>query len=350
MFERDRRHERGTEPNRSKVALGLGTPFVPVSLVADFLQMMQTGIEIALGAVAANGATIGIQPSCIAVFGGRLTPAAELSSTPTPLSLRDAFVRWLQEGRPDLSKKLLLPESFEDWNNFDTYPDLLAFEEDLGYVTSVVVIFLEAPGSIAELGSFSQIPSLRDQLVVVTFDSRHPKKSFISLGPLRQIENRDNQSVCVIPNRGASGFVKDVDVLMEAVSSKMASPRGGRRFEPCDKKHQILLALDVITLLEVATISDIRKWFIHFLVDVLDGRVRQILFTLEKANLIQVKRYGGYVFYLPVQRGMAWLEHTGALPERPFNRARVVARIATVRDPKSAISKAFDLVYGGGEQ
>lgn len=310
---------------------------------------MQTGIEIALGAVAATGATIGIQPSCIAVFGGPLTPAEDLPSKPLPKSLRDAFVRWLQEDRPDLNKKLLLPESFEDWNNFDTYPDLLAFEEDLGYMTSVVVIFLEAPGSIAELGSFSQISSLRDQLVVVTFDSRHPKKSFISLGPLRQMANRDIQSVCLIPDRGVSAFVQDVDVVMESVNSKMAAYRGGRRFEPGDKKHQILLVLDIVTLLEVATISDIKLWCAHFSVDILDGRVKQILFALEKANFIQVKRYGGYVFYLPVERGMAWLEHTGASPDRPFNRARVGTKIASARDPKSPISKAFDLVYGGGD-
>jgi hypothetical protein len=181
---------------------------------------------------------------------------------------------------------LLLPENYDDWNDFSTYSDLLRFEEDLGYVTSVVIIFLEAPGSIAELGAFSQISTLSQQLVLVVLDTHHPKKSFISLGPLRQLEAEGRSSVCVVPERPIEQFEEDVDLILSAVEERLKAVKPRKALNPSDRKHQIVLALDVVSLFEVATFGEVKSSLLHFGIQLQDSRIRQILFTLMKAAYI----------------------------------------------------------------
>jgi hypothetical protein len=108
-------------------------------------------------------------PEYIAIFGGDI---AKPGSRAKPKSQRDAFVRWIRQNRPELEKALLLPENYDDWNDFNTYSDLLLFEKDLGVLTSAVLIFVEAPGAIAELGAFSQIDTLSQRLVIVATQNR----------------------------------------------------------------------------------------------------------------------------------------------------------------------------------
>ena len=126
------------------------------------------------------------------------------------------------ENRLPHADLLLMPENYNDWNNFDTYSDLLLFEKDLGYLTSAVLVFLEAPGAIAELGAFSQIKSLSERLVVVVKDTHHPINSFISLGPIRSIEKTQGHknSVCVIPNLKPEDLEKHISVILTTLDSK----------------------------------------------------------------------------------------------------------------------------------
>ena len=307
--------------------------------------MSLPAIDILLNATAGAGASLLDPPSRIAVFGGCLSSPAEVDAGNTPKSQRDAFVRWLRRNRTDLSKRLLLPENYDDWNDFNTYSDLLRFEEDLGYVTSVVVIFLEASGSIAELGAFSQINTLNQQLVVVVADVHHPKKSFISLGPLRQLDHPERASVCVIPQRPITEFEEDIDVILKYVEDKIGAVPTRRALQASDPKHQIILALDVVTLLEVATFGEVKAALMHFGVAIQDSRIRQVLFTLAKADFISSRRYGGLDYYFPIERGRTWVDHAGPDSSKQFNRLRIAAKIATTRVGTLPAAKAHGVIF-----
>lgn len=306
-------------------------------------------IDILLNATAGSGASLLDTPKRIAVFGGCVSSPAEVAAGSVPKSKRDAFVRWLKKNRHDLSNRLLLPENYDDWNDFNTYSDLLKFEEDLGYVTSVVVIFLEAPGSIAELGAFSQIKALNQQLVVVVADVHHPKKSFISLGPLRQLDPPERTSVCVIPERPIDEFEEDIDVILRHVEEKIGVAPSRGALHAADPKHQIILALDVVTLLEVATFGEVKAALSHFGARIQDSRIRQVLFTLTKADLISSKRYGGLDYYFPIERGKTWVDHAGPDSTKKFNRLRIAARIATTRVSTLPAAKAHRAIFQVGK-
>ena len=285
--------------------------------------MALSEVELIKSEISPEGCSVDALPDLLAVFGGLISSTQEVASGSNPKSCRDAYVQWLREKHPKISSKVLMPENYDDWNDFNTYSDLLLFESDLGYVTSAIVIFLEAPGSIAELGAFSQIESLKDRLVIVVTEDRHPIKSFISLGPLRQLEAQDPESVCVIPATNATEFLNDIDVVNSAIFNKMAKNKTKRAFSPTERQHQFTLAAELISFVEVVTFTDVKKVFEYFQVNVNEHRIQQILFTLEKSNLIQKRRYGGIDYYGPHSRGIRYIDFNGKSTDKKFNRVRL---------------------------
>jgi hypothetical protein len=294
--------------------------------------MALSEVELVKSAISPDGGTVDALPDLVAIFGGPLSTQSEIGSGIPSKSCRDAYIQWLTTNLPDDRSKTLMPESYEDWNNFDIYSDLLLFEADLGYLTAAIVVFLEAPGSIAELGAFSQITSLKDRLVIVVTCDRHPIKSFISLGPLRQLDSHDSASICVVPAKDQTEILNDINVINDAVSNKKSKNKIKRKFTPEDKQHQFALALDLIALIEVVTFTDIKLLFQHFRVTVTEHRIKQILFTLEKSQLVKKRRYGSIDYYAPTTRGTRYLNFNGNTTAEKFNRARLQTKVLANRN------------------
>lgn len=306
--------------------------------------MAVSEVELIKSTISPEECSVEALPGLLAIFGGSLSSVQEITSGTAPKSFRDMYVQWLDKNDPKIRSMVLMPENYEDWNNFNVYSDLLLFEADLGYITSAIVIFLEAPGSIAELGAFSQIESLKDRLVIVVIDDRHPKKSFISLGPLRQLEEKDKDSVCVIPAIHPTELLNDIDVVNAAILKKMEGNKTKRAFNPNEIQHQFALAIDLISFIEVATFTDLKQLFEFFRVAVNDHRIQQILFTLEKSGLVQKRRYGGNSFYGPLTCGLKYLDYKGQTSDEKFNRARLQAKMLTNRDPSDR-AKVFQKFF-----
>jgi hypothetical protein len=300
--------------------------------------MAQPEVVHFLSSVEPSEAQIQGHPKLLVLFGGQVASAAERGAGIPPKTQRDAFVGWLEKNHPDVIRRTILPENFPDWSDFDVYSDLLQFEEDLSHLTAAVLIFLEAPGAIAELGAFSQMSALRDRLAVVVEERYHPVSSFISLGPLKFLEDIDEESVCVIADHPLSSFGDAAPVVMDALTHASSKLKVRHRFDPKDKGHQLLLALDVITLSEVATFPSIEAAFAHFEIHLKEQRLRQLLFTLEKAGLIRKKKHGGKYWFIPVRRKTTWIDYTGPLGA-PFHRSRVLAKMVEIRTSADETSR-----------
>jgi len=224
---------------------------------------------------------------------------------------------------------LLLPENYDDWSDFDTYSDLLLFEMDLGYLTSAVLVFLESPGAIAELGAFSQISSLGERLIVVVTDNHHPKKSFISLGPIRSIKETQKypHSVCVIPNVKPDQFGPHIPVVVNTLDLKRGRPNSSEGFKSENIQHQILLILDLVNLFSVIQISELQILMAHFGKQMSFPRLNQILYVLEKVGLIIRKPYGNNEYFLPGKFRKMYVDYTSKTGARAFNRGKAKALI-----------------------
>ncbi|HCG5966408.1 TPA: retron St85 family effector protein [Vibrio parahaemolyticus] len=78
---------------------------------------------------------------------------------PIPLSFRQRLIGKLAATYPHIESEIVLAESFKDYFREHAYRDLLTFEDDIAQLASVVVIFLESPGSLVELGMFCTKPN-----------------------------------------------------------------------------------------------------------------------------------------------------------------------------------------------
>src|SRR5574338_6814 len=285
------------------------------------------------------------QPAFLAVFGGELSKPNGADTVAK--SRRDEFVKRVKSDRPDLAGRLLVPESYEEWNDFNVYSDLLKFEQDLGYVTGAVVIFLEAPGSIAELGALSQIDSLREKLVVVVTDNRHPIKSFISLGPLLQLQNADRWSVCVVPNHANELLNDDSFVVFEHIDARLLKESESERLQPRSRRHEIILTLDLISLAEVITISDLHTALLEFKFESTLHSIQQTLFTLKSVGLVASRVFGGTTYYLPAPPKKTWVDYDALKTAEKFERARWQARIRSALASNQTLKRVWELQNGG---
>ena len=302
-------------------------------------------VESFLATVASDKVTVVSFPEYVAVFGGAISKVGGRAKLE---SQRDAFVRWVKANRSDLNEVLLLPENYEDWNDFDVYSDLLLFEKDLGYVTSAVVVFLESPGAIAELGAFSQIDSLSERLLVVVTDNRHPKKSFISLGPIRNLHDTRKHPfcVCVIPDPDPLSAIRDhLPVVVDNLDSKRSSAPKTQEFSNAMPQHEILLVLDLINLFLIATVLELKEIAEHFGVKLGLARLDQILFVLERTQLVTGKHYGNTKYFVARRFRKAYLDFTSREGARSFNRDRFKAErlgeIQTDQNRKNAYQLAM---------
>ncbi|MFX0195472.1 MAG: retron St85 family effector protein [Candidatus Hodarchaeota archaeon] len=86
-------------------------------------------------------------------------------------------------------------ELFEELILSRAHFDLLSLENLLAKSVHAVVIILESPGAIAELGAFANHKGLRDKLIVVVDKKYRKAKSFIVLGPVRYLKENTKSLV-----------------------------------------------------------------------------------------------------------------------------------------------------------
>ncbi|MFC1484291.1 retron St85 family effector protein [Candidatus Neomarinimicrobiota bacterium] len=85
---------------------------------------------------------------------------------------------------------IFYPEDiFDDLRSGPGRLDLMSMEHILANSVNAIVIIIESPGAIAELGTFSNNPVLRKKLVCIVNKKYERKKSYINLGPLRLIND-----------------------------------------------------------------------------------------------------------------------------------------------------------------
>lgn len=306
-------------------------------------------IDSFISTVDPDKATVVSFSEFIAIFGGAVLFK---KSRAKPKSYRDAFYRWLLNQRPDLKNLLLFPESYNDWSDFSTYSDLLLFEEDLGYLTSAVLIFLESPGSIAELGAFSRIPSLRKRLMVVVKDIHHPKKSFISLGPIRSIKetNKHPHSVCEIPDEKPDQLEKHIPAIVDMLDQKRKRAYSTEHYDETNHQHEILLILDLINLFSVILRTELLSLVSHFGKKMEMSRLEQILFLLEKTELISSRHYVGVQYYFASKFKKVYVDYTAKSDCQKFKRARFIALVVKEIEKDKNRKIVYDSLKAGGSK
>lgn len=142
-----------------------------------------------IGKAISEGFTKDLEVSTVTVFlaGGSAVPGKSIRS----------LVREELKGRPYVRGfDVLYPEElFAELLSKKSGHDLLSLENMLAESSHAVIIIVESPGSIAELGAFVNSEVLPSKLVVIVNKKHRNDKSFIMLGPVAQLRNIRHEAV-----------------------------------------------------------------------------------------------------------------------------------------------------------
>ena len=226
----------------------------------------------------------------------------------TPLSVRDAIHRELVKHR-DIDDRIRVAEDYKDWSHEAIYRDLVSFERHLAELSSVIVLVLESPGSIAELGLFSVIDEFKKKLLVFVETDHYQSDSFIRLGPIDYLEKiHDNPAECHRWTQGKGKHATfDAAVaerlqpeLADAVRARAANPTPERAFAPSNWLDGALLSCDLLGLCAALTLRELRQLLEDLGCERSESEVKQLLFLLQRVGLIAMEPKGDQRFYVGV--------------------------------------------------
>ncbi len=226
-----------------------------------------------------------------------------------PISVRDAIHRELVKHR-DFDGRIRVAEHYKDWSHEAIYRDLVSFESHLAELSSVIVLILESPGSIAELGLFSAIEEFKKKLLVFVETEHYKSTSFIKLGPIDYLEKvHSNTAECHRWMQGAGRLAafdpaaaEDLQPeLAEAVRARASKPTPERPFNHDRWLDGALLVCDLLGLCSALTLRELRRLLTGLGCTRSETEVKQLLFLLQSVGLIAMEPKGDQRFYVGIE-------------------------------------------------
>jgi len=206
------------------------------------------------------------------------------------------------------SFELYMPEQIQNWHDGAIFKNLVQFEEQLAAICAIVVVIIESPGSIAELGAFSQQHELQKKLMVFkSSDFKEP--SFIELGILKDIKESGN-SIFSSPVKGFPWEVNythtiereiTVDVLT-TIEEGLTSVNKTEAISDVSSSHTTTIIRELIKLFVALKASEISTYLDKLNIFVPQEQLNQKLFLLRKFNLIKLVEYDS-TYYCSIEDG-----------------------------------------------
>ncbi|WP_156830928.1 retron St85 family effector protein [Kaistia granuli] len=230
-------------------------------------------------------------------------------------SLRDAFLRMHARGVLG-EQEAFVAEGVQIFAPHGPYTDILEFEADLAAMSDVVVLFSEASGSFAELGSFAVIDEVAERLIVVVEDKHYRADSFIKHGPILYLNNKYGPESTYVLN------LKDINVAsasnlssldyqaFEALMAKLMSERrntsGGRsRFDKRRSSHIIKFIVGLIQHYRVLSFDEIDVILYALGLNEFRSRIDRLIYCAEHAGWIYVEKRGFARYCSPIKEKRA---------------------------------------------
>ncbi|UHL64072.1 retron St85 family effector protein [Paralcaligenes sp. KSB-10] len=238
------------------------------------------------------------------------------------ISQRGDFINYVMVNHAQYSPILITPESYKDWNHFDVYQDLLSFEEDLCAFVDVIIIFLEGAGAVGEFGAFLKDPSTAKKLIIVIHEDHWDTDSFIRLGLVLNLEIRHKNAAFSVPGKLNK---EDVHQIIEEVELRLSKQPKTEALDLTNSRHLLLTIADFVELIHVARLTDISNFLEALGVTLSLKRLHQLMFVLERLEVLKLRRAGNESFYTFLHSGEHYVEY--GLIEKRLERPRIKSQL-----------------------
>jgi len=253
-----------------------------------------------LGEVDLGGSRVILDPPSIFVCGGLV----DITESKT-LSMRELFFDSISTyGYEQFHEYCIRAEIFKDYFENGHYSDLSEFEYDLAHFASLLVIFLESPGAIVELGLFCNVSNLKHKLIVLVSEHHYEQDSFIKLGPLKSLSRDNADSVLVYPwdEKKPEDIDKPVlNFIFSDINDAIAKLHKSESFNKANPGHVAFLVYEFIRLFMALRHSEIKSLLNKVGVPLPEIRVKNIIYLLTISGHIQKKTRGRDSYYLPIK-------------------------------------------------
>ncbi len=217
-------------------------------------------------------------------------------------SVRDYFFRYVKTNRPTIAPRLRLAEDIGRWLDHQRFTDLLEVENYVADFAEIIILFVESPGSIAELGAFSALSAVQPKVLAVV-NKKFAGPSFIADGPVRRLRELDGSSVSEYLWNPAANRLNDqanldvfrelseelCDVLRRREENQLKEPR----FNLESHGHTMLMVADLIDIAFAATMTDIHECLSALGKGVDKLTLQKYLFLLKDLNIIREEYING---------------------------------------------------------
>lgn len=131
--------------------------------------------------------------------------------------------------------------------------DILTFEEVLAEISEYIIIITESPGTFCELGAFALHDSFVDKVIVINEDNPNFKSSFISLGPIKKIENQNEKNVILYSSKSALKSSLELNDMIREIATKEVRFTPNLDSKSINLKNLIYELLNLTELFEPVT-------------------------------------------------------------------------------------------------
>jgi len=225
-----------------------------------------------------------------------------------------------------LKARVVLAETANKLYRDTSYQDLISFEEDIARISALVLVIAESAGSLAELGAFSSIQTIRENMAAVIRTEHASAESFVRYGPVERLKNKDENRIGVFPWRvTTSGAVIKNSIkshcgnITQFINSLLQRSPNRHLFRKDPSSESFWIILWILHLSHSIAISDLTEYANKF-TDIAQKDVRNRLFCMQLAGWVDCYTYINKTYWYSL--GSA----------DPFPQYRFIADVA-VRDP-----------------
>ena len=220
---------------------------------------------------------------------------------PGSASMRDAFLKILNHPAVG-DREIILAEDITRLSVFSAhYGDILEFETHLAQITELILLFCESVGSFAELGSFAIIDEISTRLLVIIRDTHWKQDSFIKLGPLRYLQNRNPKSVFVIDDHeigitGNTGTNIDLksfrSIVDEPLRSRLEILKDPSTFDGERPGHVIKLIVGLVQEYGALEFKEICYILKHFNLELDEAKLHCYILCAQAVQWLEQRKKG----------------------------------------------------------
>lgn len=221
-----------------------------------------------------------------------------------PQSFRHEFIEFTARESDEIHSSIVLAENFKDYFKDNIFENLLIFEEYIADIASLILIFLESPGSLVELGMFCNKESYYKKLLIVApQDKLKEEDSFIFLGPIQHIQKLDNSSIQIYPwpdSNQKNSYSNHLINLLSSTQEKLDSIQKTSNFNKENTLHIFYLIYEIVRLSYPILITEIKKVLKALSLELDENKIKSHLYLLKNLGIIKSISYSSYKFYYPI--------------------------------------------------